>query len=424
MFKEGSTNHKIFSPIVLKRDSIVYYLDCLIALVFTLSLVIVEFEPEISFIFLRLNIILCILRFIIDRNISFKDKTILYLIIAFVIIQIITSLISDYPKESIYIDRIRSYYYVTLFIPVIFIKNIRQLKIILSTLIIISAVLSFYELYFFIHDIIYFHFSPAMYRLYVFEHPTTTGEIKMMVILIIFPFLFIKENFVFNKPWLIVLSIPIFISCYFTYTRIVFFALLISIVLISFIRNKKIAFTITVLSLCFLYFAPLSIDARILSSFDINYPSNKSRIYIFETGINMIKDHPITGIGSAKFKEEYEKYKKITITGEGDDLNNNILQILVTIGVFGLFIWLALMFYIFKKQINIYNKTKENKILNCLVLSSIFSMIAFQICGLTDWKYADYPVVTLFWFCISLSFLSEKFLNEDKTLLQNSISSN
>jgi putative inorganic carbon (HCO3(-)) transporter len=411
-YKERSNAYRLsfLSDINLKR--ILYYVDTLICILLAVTIIISQYNSEISFLCLKIILFLGIIRVLLNKNLLIFDKTALYLILFFILIQILTSLASNFPKESLFFVRVRAIYFTTFFALLIFIKNVTQLKVIIISLIIFTSIISVIELYYFVNDLIVYKYYPAQYRLHVFDHPTPTAEVKMFVLLIIFPLFFVKERFLFSKIWMFILSFPIFVSFYFTYTRSAYFGFLAAIILIAFLKNRKVAIAIVLLNSGFLLFAPGSIDSRIISSFDLNYESNKAREYMLETGIKMIKDHPILGVGSANFKDIYQKYKKITIIGEGVHLHNNIMQIMVTMGAFGLLTWLALMIYIFRKQILIYKKTKGNNLLNCLTLSSIASMVAFQICGMTDWNFADYTVVTLLWFLVSLSFLSEKFLNE------------
>ena len=116
LFGERSIINKILPRFVLRNDKLIYYLDSLIAFLLAASVAIVEFAPEISFTLLKINIVLFILRFLIFRNVFIPDKTVIILIASFVLIQLITSLFSNYSRESLYISRIRAYYYFTFFI--------------------------------------------------------------------------------------------------------------------------------------------------------------------------------------------------------------------------------------------------------------------------------------------------------------------
>lgn len=394
---------------VFEKNKIVNFIDTLIFLILTAIVLMSQNASDFSFLCLKIMFALIFIRILINRNIVIPEKTILVLILLFILVQVISSLVSEYPKESLYFVRVRATYYVIFFASLLFIKDLKQLKTILLALMIFASVISVIELGYYVNELITLRTSPANYRLDVFGHPTPIAETKMFVLLIIAPLLFIKEKFIISRLWLLILSIPIFISFYFTYTRGALLGFLVAVIIISLFNKKVIALIILILFSAFLILAPNSLKSRILSSADANFSSNKARIYMFETGFRMAEDHPLFGIGSAKFRDEYQKYRKITITGEGEHLHNNMLQILVTMGVFGLLMWLALMIYFFKRQISIFKRLKGQNVLRCLALSSFVSMIAFQICGITDWNFADYSIVTLFMFTLSLSFLAEKF---------------
>jgi len=49
--------------------------------------------------------------------------------------------------------------------------------------------------------------------------------------------------------------------------------------------------------------------------------------------------------------------------------------------------------------------------LNIIAVSSLASMIAFQIAGLTEWNFGDAEFAAVLWFNLSLAFVAEKLIN-------------
>jgi O-antigen ligase len=162
----------------------------------------------------------------------------------------------------------------------------------------------------------------------------------------------------------------------------------------------------------YLFIFPSSLNGRVSTIADPYSKSNKARIYMIETGLKISADNPVFGVGSINLRNVYQNYRKITITGEGEQLHNNMMQLLVTMGIPGLVIWLLIMTALLLKQINIYKFTRNNDTLNLLTVCSLASMLQFQICGLIDWNFGDYAIVVIFWFMMSMAFLAEKFYND------------
>jgi O-antigen ligase len=409
-------DYKFKFHLIFKREQVLYYLDILICLCLTFSIVSSQYNSLLSFLCLKFVLILSIIRMAHNYNIERQYKTIILLVILFLFIQFISSLASDNSRQSVTVLKIRAIYYTAFFASIIFIKNQIQIKAVLVSLLLFTSLISIIEIYYFAEDLLSFHLLPSESRIGYFGQPITVAEIKMLVLLIIFPFFLIKEEFPVQKGLLIFLSVPIFISFMFTGSRGPFVALIIGIMIIGFLKNRKIVYGVLLFLVVYFLFVPESVNGRILNINNINNRSNTARLYMLETGFKSAQDNLIFGVGSVNLKNIYEKYKKASIWGEGDQLHNNVMQILVTMGLFGLLIWLALMFYIFRKLIEIYKKTKTNNVLNALTISSLAAMIAFQVSGLTDWNFADYPVVVVFWFSLSLAFISQKLLNESSAI--------
>lgn len=223
-----------------------------------------------------------------------------------------------------------------------------------------------------------------------------------------FSVLLLKDKFLFSKFWIILLTIPVLLSLYFTSSRNALLGLFAGLITLGILKNKYFLAVIIIMIILFLVAAPLPLKERALSIVDFNHPSIKSRFIMWDTGIKIIKDYPVFGIGDTDIIKVYEKYKPVEFHGEASHLHNNFLQVLATTGIIGFTAWLALMIYIFIRQIKVYVLTKNYAVLNILTAASVSSMIAFQISGLTEWNFGDFEFAAVLWFMLGLAFLAEK----------------
>jgi O-antigen ligase len=134
---------------------------------------------------------------------------------------------------------------------------------------------------------------------------------------------------------------------------------------------------------------------------------------MWETGLKIIKDYPVFGIGDTDIIKVYTNYKAVQFHGEGSHLHNNFFQVAATIGIIGFITWLALMIYLFIRQIKIFILTK-NRFIECLGCCFYFCMIAFQISGLTEWNFGDFEFAAVLWFMLALAFLAEKLFHNHR----------
>jgi O-antigen ligase len=233
----------------------------------------------------------------------------------------------------------------------------------------------------------------------------------MMILLLLIPFLLVKENFITKKYILLLLSLPVLVTFYLTNARNAVLGLFTGLLLIGILKNRKFLLGLLTLTSLFLIFAPEGIKDRALSIGDFKHPSNVTRFMIWETGIKIIKDSPFIGYGEVDFKEIYSRYRDPKRHGEGSHMHNSALQIMVNSGLLGFLAWFLLMLYIFLNQIKIFLKTKQHEFLNILAMVSAVSMISLQICGLTEWNFGDAEFAAVFWFNLSLAFIADKFSN-------------
>ena len=242
-----------------------------------------------------------------------------------------------------------------------------------------------------------------------FGYPITNGEIKMTILLIIIPFFLVKKNYLMSKLYLALLSLPVFITFYLTNARNAFLALSTSLVVLGMLKNRYFLAGLVTVTVLFLAFAPSSAKERILSIADLNHPSNHARFVMWDTGIKIIKDNLLLGVGDVDNNMIYKMYKKPEFHGEGSHMHNNVLQILVNFGIAGLAAWLSLMIYIFYRQVKVFRQTASNELLNLLAIISVIVMISLQISGLTEWNFGDAEYAAVFWFGLALAFLAARF---------------
>jgi len=137
-----------------------------------------------------------------------------------------------------------------------------------------------------------------------------------------------------RQPWLYGCAIVVSFALLLTFTRSVWLGWIVAVfVVLALNRSTWIAFAIPVL-LFGLSFMPESMFGRLVSSFDTRQSSNLDRIRMAEAGVEMIKDHPVFGVGPANVKELYPLYRKADAPRfRPPHLHNNIIQLWAERGI-------------------------------------------------------------------------------------------
>jgi O-antigen ligase len=232
----------------------------------------------------------------------------------------------------------------------------------------------------------------------------------------VIPFFLVKKNYLMNKILLALLMLPLFITFYITNARNAILGLFTGIIIYGLLKNKWFLAVILLLIIIFLAAAPLSVKERVMSIADLEHPSNRARIVMWETGMRIIKDNILLGVGDVDINKVYRMYKKPEFHGEGSHMHSNIFQELVNFGAAGFICWLALMIYMFARQIRIYQQIREFEFLNILAMISIASMAALQVSGLTEWNFGDAEYAAVFWFNLALAFTAYRLSLKGDTL--------
>jgi len=132
---------------------------------------------------------------------------------------------------------------------------------------------------------------------------------------------------------------------------------------------------------------------------------NKERFVLYETSFNMIKHHPVLGVGVNTYCLNYQKYKLHDTSEETANTNwyahNSYLQMASEIGLIGLLVFLYLLAKLFKYWRSFYRKEHDSfdKVAS---LGIIMGMFAFLIHGLTETNLYYPKIATLFWFQVAL----------------------
>lgn len=395
----------------LTKQDITKYVNALFFLSLGLAVITSQYSIASSSVGIGGLIIITAFRLITERNIYKVDKGIIYLFLIYILVQVISSVFCSSPAESFNNIYRRISIYIVFFAVIFFIKDERRLQKFLAVFFIFTALVSTVEI---IRYFMEYNSELPIFarRLEYYGYPITNGEIKMLIMLLIVPLILSKENFVLNKTLLIVIAVPLLVTLYLTEARNAFLGVFTGLIIIGALKNKYFLIGIIVIVILFLLIAPFPLKERMLSITDFHQRSIQSRFMMWETGIRIIKDNPALGAGDVDINKVYRMYKTPEFHGEGSHMHSNIFQIAVNFGLPGLAAWLLLMGYIFYRQIKIYIKTRQNKFLNIIAVSSLVSMAAFQISGLTEWNFGDAEFAAVMWFNLALAFLSWKLYNK------------
>lgn len=152
-----------------------------------------------------------------------------------------------------------------------------------------------------------------------------------------------RHRFLFLPPAILAL-VAVFLS----YTRNAWVGLGVGVLVLAACWRRRLLLFYPVLLLAVLLVFPASVRERLWSMLDLRQPANFDRLCMVYSGVQMVRDYPLTGVGLDMVPKMYPLYRR-------DDapryrvphLHNNLLQIAAERGLVALaaYLWLLGSFF-------------------------------------------------------------------------------
>jgi O-antigen ligase len=152
---------------------------------------------------------------------------------------------------------------------------------------------------------------------------------------------------------------------------------------------------------------PSPLRAKMISMFDPTSPSASERLYFWKTGLRMVREAPLLGLGPGAVKIDYSAYKDPAARRPGTShLHNNVVQIAAERGLLGLAAWCAIWTVFFVKASRIYATLSPARVDDrALVAGSLAAVAGFLVGGLFEYNFGDSEVVGLVWVVAAFPFV-------------------
>ena len=215
-------------------------------------------------------------------------------------------------------------------------------------------------------------------------------------------------------------AIGIIIFCLLlTLTRQAWLGFFVGLLILIIYWNKKYLLALPVAIIGLLLFAPESIKDRIFSLTDLKDWTLQARIFLWQGGLEIFKDYPITGCGFKCVDILHDQYPDPSgYIARYRGLHNNIIQLLVDTGILGLGTWLSIWAAYFLAMYKQLKKITNNSISKGLFIGSLAAVTGFLAGGMFETNIYDSEVAMLLYFIMGLSLAetSKKVGNKNDQL--------
>jgi putative inorganic carbon (hco3(-)) transporter len=368
------------------------------------------------------TLILWLFYYLIDRNktILINDtKIIIGMLSVFILFILLSVLTSSDLTLSIKLFLNTSWYIASCVLFVIWnVRSRKRLEQMLIMLLIGGFIITVYTLI--RHSSVGFSFSLVNKTMRPFfnEHGSYAAHLSI-VLGVAIGMIFGLKNEWFKKTLISICCLILVIGIILSYTRAAWLGMVIMLSFIFVVKIKDLIslkfFMIIVVGGIIILFVGINENVKAttektaLSITDVQKDvSNLERFNRWIAAINMIKAHPINGIGYGTFPKMYEKYKdKRFLTYDSYKymgVHNDYLQYFAEAGIFALFAWIVFIITLLYKGLKYYfrsdDKFEKNLILGCMGAVLSYVVHAF----FNDFLNID-KVAVPFWLAIGIILL-------------------
>jgi putative inorganic carbon (HCO3(-)) transporter len=324
-------------------------------------------------------------------------RNIIYLIIIFVFIMVVSTIFSSDKISSVKRTITVAGYFI-IFVGLSLFEDKNFVKKCLKIFVLLCVIHSVYAIvqYFTGIDIVHKGYQKYSRVIGVVGHFNSLAGILGLVFPVVVSFFYFLER---KKVFNLVYSIILLAGIVLTFTRGIWLGTFFAFLVLSFLFDKRLVFFILLFSI--LIFLIPQTKKRVLSTFESG--NQTTRIYFLKETPKLVLKQFVLGYGPDSFRKVfYEHYPDFPEQGHFHP-HNMYLHILFELGILGLLTFLVLFYKILEWLIKAYYLSQE-KFVKSLTLGTIGSVIVFLVYGFVDEPFRAHFAPYVLFFLLGVSF--------------------
>jgi len=208
-----------------------------------------------------------------------------------------------------------------------------------------------------------------------------------------------------DRVWPALVMPALVVALSLTLTRSAWVGACVAVGVLFILKDLRLLGLLPVVAALFFAFAPDSVTNRMVSMFDLRDPSNRDRLAMARTGMAMVRDFPLTGVGPAMIPKLYTQYRDPdAVQAMNPHLHNVPLQIAAERGLPALAIWIAFIVVLAYSLFKVF-RSASDQTLAAAGLAAIAGMLS---AGLFEYNFGDSEFLMLFLVLVTLPFAASR----------------
>jgi O-antigen ligase len=208
-----------------------------------------------------------------------------------------------------------------------------------------------------------------------------------------------------DRGWAAVVMPALVASLMLSFTRSAMVGAAAGIGVMLLLRDLRLVAALPIVTAIVVALSPAQLSERIYSTFDMNDPTSRDRVAMLEAGVEMVKDHPVTGVGPEMVGRVYPDYRVPTaVQANNMHLHNVPIQIAAERGLPALGMWLWFIVSLVLGLRALLDRTRHR----VLVVTALGAIAAMLTAGLFEYNFGDSEFLMLFLVLITLPFAADR----------------
>jgi O-antigen ligase len=208
-----------------------------------------------------------------------------------------------------------------------------------------------------------------------------------------------------DRVWASLVMPALLVALALTMSRNAWVGVCVGIGLLFLLRDFRLVALLPAAAALFLAVAPAPLTARLYSSFSLTDPTNRDRVAMMRSGVRMIRDHPLTGVGPDGVRLMYPVYRDPQAEKQlNPHLHNVPLQIAAERGLPALAIWIWFIAVLVR---DLARKTRSST-LRSLPTAALAAVVAMLAAGMFEYNFGDSEFLMLFLLLVTLPYAADR----------------
>jgi O-antigen ligase len=208
-----------------------------------------------------------------------------------------------------------------------------------------------------------------------------------------------------DRTWPTLVMPALLVAIALTMSRNAWVGVCVGIGLLLLLRDFRLVALLPVAAALFLAFAPTPLTQRFYSTFSLSDPTNRDRVAMIHTGIEIIKDFPWTGVGPDGVRLVYQHYRDPRAERQlNPHLHNVPMQIAAERGLPALAVWLWFIVVLIR---DLARKTRSSP-MRSLPTAALAGVVAMLTAGMFEYNFGDSEFLMLFLLIVTLPYAADR----------------